>query len=133
MSRLILAAGVFVAAFGYLSLFTTYGVDFADEGTLVSQFERASEGDLPFVDFRPVGTPAVYWLHGALQSWSGQSVVPGRRMLALVNAGTAVAVALLVQPLPGVAGAIVAALGFLALLPVHTAEFAAFNVPYPAW
>ena len=59
---------VAAAAFGlaYYSAFLDYGLNFDDEGTLLYQFERMSEGEWPYVDFHVGYTLGVYYLHLSL-------------------------------------------------------------------
>lgn len=126
-------AVVVLSSICYWPLFLAYGINLDDEGTILYQIFRTYLGEVPYVDFHIGYTPGIYYLNAAVMRAFGPGVIPVRAVLAAVNV-----LALLFLFLLGrrVAGTLPAALGMLlyvAFVPLHRAEFASFNIPYPGW
>ena len=123
---------VFVAAFAFFALFRFYGFQVEDEGTLLFQLSRVVHGQFPYVDFSTGYTPGFFYLGAAVLHGLGDSTTTLRPFLALVNAGSAAGLYALARRAVGPWMAAVPALLWVAFLPLYR-DFAAFNVPYPAW
>jgi hypothetical protein len=133
-ARHLVAVLVFVAAYAYFGSFADYGFNREDEGTLLVQFWRWSTGEVPYRDFHYGYTPGVHFLHKTLMQWFGPDVMPGRWLLAGVNAGACTALFLLSAMLAGSwKWGLLGPLLYMATIPVHPGDFAAFNIPYPVW
>jgi len=128
-----IALALACVALAYFSAFRGYGINLPDEGTLLYKFERMADGQRLYADFHAGYTPGVFYVHSFLQEYLGQSILPGRVVLALVNSMSVAMLFLLAAPLCGNGFAAVAALLYPAFMPVHPGHFASFNVPYPTW
>jgi hypothetical protein len=133
LGRFAVAGLLACLAFAYFSAFMTYGINLPDEGTLLYKYERFGQGERLYADFHAGYTPGVYYVHGLLQSWFEQSIIPGRITLALINSLAVALLYLLAAPVCGTAFASVGALLYPAFMSVHPGHFASFNVPYPTW
>ena len=118
----------------YFGSFVDYGINFADEGALVSQMSRFAAGDRLYQDFHIGDTPGVYLLHGAIMKASGHSLLAGRWVLA-----TTLAVSMALLYLLGWHFtrrrwlSLAAPLLYLASVPIYQGQFASSNIPYPVW
>lgn len=121
------------AALAYFSVFRSYGINLPDEGTLLYKFERMADGQRLYADYHGGYTPGVFYVHSFLQKYLGQSILPGRVVLALVSSLSVATLFLLAAPVCGNLFAAAAALLYPAFMPVHPGHFASFNVPYPTW
>ncbi len=130
---IVFAALVALAGFAYFAAFTGYGVNFEDEGTLLYQIERTADGQVPYREFHIGYTPAIYYLHAAIMNTFGRSVMPGRWVLAAVNAFSMFLIVLLSLRLMAPRLAWLPAVFYMLAIPVHPGAFAAFNIPYPVW
>jgi len=133
MKRSWLALGLACLVLAYFSAFRGYGINLPDEGTLLYKFERMADGQRLYADFHAGYTPGVFYVHSFLQEYLGQSILPGRVILAVVNSLSVAMLFLLAAPVCGNGFAAVAALLYPAFMPVHPGHFASFNVPYPTW
>jgi hypothetical protein len=133
MKRSWIALGLACLALAYFSAFRGYGINLPDEGTLLYRFERMADGQRIYADFHAGGTPGVFYVHSLLQGYLGQSLLPGRAMLAVVNSVSVAMLFLLAAPVCGNGFAALAALLYPAFMPVYPGHFASFNVPYPTW
>jgi hypothetical protein len=120
-------------ALAYFSAFRGYGINLPDEGALLYKFERMADGQRLYADFHAGYTPGVFYVHSFLQEYVGQSILPGRVVLAMVNSLSVAMLFLLAAPVCGNGFAAIAALLYPAFMPVHPGYFASFNVPYPTW
>lgn len=131
--RALAALAVFFLAYSYFALFRNYGFQLEDEGTLLFQLDRAARGQYPYVDFHTGYTPGFFAVGAALLQALHYQVGEIRTALALLNAATATGLYLVAAPLVGGVLALVSPVAFVLFLPVWPGDFAAFNVPYPAW
>ena len=129
----VLALVVFLVGFAYFGAFVDYGINLHDEGTLLYQSERVADGETLYLDFHAGYTPAIYHLHAWTMNTFGFSLLPGRWLLALVNAAAMAGLALFASAGAPRYLAWFPAFFYAAVIPVHVGEFAAFNVPYPVW
>lgn len=125
----LLAAGV---AALYLA-FVGYGYQLEDEGTILFQILRTYRGERPYLDFHTGYTPAIFHLNAGLFQLFGVSVLPIRLSLALVNSVAVVLIFRLALRFAPPAEAALAALAYAVFMPFFAGQFAAFNIPYPAW
>ncbi len=131
--RLLPALAVFVLSYAYFALFRDYGFQVEDEGTLLFQLSRAAAGQYPYVDFHTGYTPGFFAVGAALLQSVDFQVAAIRTALAVLNALTATGLYLLAAPIVGPIFGLSSPLAFVLFLPVWPGDFAAFNVPYPAW
>ena len=83
MKRSWIALALACLALAYFSAFRAYGINLPDEGTLLYKFERMADGQRLYADFHAGYTPGVFFVHSFLQEYLGQSILPGRVMLAI--------------------------------------------------
>ena len=131
--RLLPALAVFVLSYAYFALFRDYGFQVEDEGTLLFQLSRAAAGQYPYVDFHTGYTPGFFAVGAALLQSVDFQVAAIRTALAVLNALTATGLYFLAAPIVGPIFGLSSPLAFVLFLPVWPGDFAAFNVPYPAW
>jgi Dolichyl-phosphate-mannose-protein mannosyltransferase len=120
------------AAALYLT-FLGYGCQLEDEGTILYQILRTYRGERPYLDFNTGYTPAIFYLNAGLFRLFGVSVVPVRLALAIANTFAVVLVYRLARHLAPIAESLCAALVYAVFMPFFAGQFAAFNIPYPAW
>ncbi len=132
-SRFAGAATCFLVALSYLLLLRPYGFQVEDEGTLLSQFDRVSRGEVPYLDFHTGYTPGFFYGGAAAYAWLGRSALAIRTIVALLNAMTVTGLYVIGRRLVGPWMAALAPVLWLTLMPFYPGEFAALNVPYPTW
>jgi hypothetical protein len=125
---------VFAIALAFYGSFADYGFNREDEGTLLTQFWRWSTGESPYTGFHMGYTPGVHFLHKTVMEWFGPGILPGRYLLAIINALACALLFLQTARLTsswkwGLLGPFL----YMAAVPVYAGEFAAFNIPYPVW
>jgi len=123
---------VFLGSFAFFALFRFYGFQVEDEGTLLFQLSRVAQGQFPYVDFHTGYTPGFFYVGAAVLHALGTTTTTMRPFLALMNAASVAGLYALARRVVGPWMAVVPALAWLAFIPLYR-EFAAFNVPYPAW
>ncbi|GIW40965.1 MAG: hypothetical protein KatS3mg076_1542 [Candidatus Binatia bacterium] len=119
--------------FVYLGSLVPYGFHLGEDGDVVYLVYRAFTGQVPYRDFGTGYTPGFFAAHAALFRLFGVDLVVLRWALAFVHSAAVFSLARLgrhVLPGPFV---FLGPLAYVALMPVYRGEFAAFNVPYPAW
>jgi hypothetical protein len=126
-------AAVFATTLAYFLVFRHYGFQIEDEGTLLFQLGRAAAGQMPYIDFRTGYTPGYFYAGAWLLELAGRSTPMLRTFLALINATTATLLYGLARRIAGRWMALVPVLAWVLFIPVYRGDFAAFNVPYPAW
>jgi len=111
-----------------------FGLELADEGVLLAQFDRVAHGQVPYRDFHVGYGPALFWLYAASFGGFGATLTTVRAGLAVVHGLRAFALARLGDRVGGrmwAVGLVVCLLGFF--LPVAPGVCAPGNIPYPAW
>ncbi len=124
---------VWTGLFAYFVLFNTYGFLVEDEGTLLFQLTRVQSGQVPYVDFHTGYTPGYYYFGARLLEALGNSTAHVRIFLAVMNAVTGGVLYLVARRLTGPWMSLLPPLIWVAFIPTFLGDFAAFNVPYPAW
>ena len=127
------ALAVFAVAFLYFAALHAYGFQVEDEGTLLFWLDRVLRGQFPYTDFHTGYTPGYFYFGAGLLAVVGESATRLRLLVAAVNAASAAAMYVVARRYTGAAPALVAPALWVAFIPVYPGEFAAFNVPYPAW
>src|SRR5262245_33250853 len=119
-----------LAVGAYCTAFRRYGLELADEGTLLAQVDRVLHGEIPYRDFHTGYGPGLFLLNAALAAAFGPSTTVVRGGLAVVQAIRAGALAWLVARVaPGWTGiALAVFVGFF--LPVAPGVVCPFLVPY---
>jgi hypothetical protein len=121
-----------VAAYGFT--LRRYGLELADEGVLLAQFDRVAHGQVPYRDFHVGYGPASFWLHAASFAAFGASLGTVRTGLALVHAARAAILVHLGRAVGGRRWEVALGLGFVGFfLPVAPGLCVPGNIPYPAW
>lgn len=132
--RSLIGGLVFALGLAYFGFFVDYGINFADEGALLSQMSRLADGEVPWVDFHIGYTPGVYYSHAFLMRLFDHSIMPGRWLLVAVISAT---MALLYFFTLAVSGrswvGLLPSFIYLATIPIHAGNFASSNIPYPVW
>ncbi len=124
---------VFAICALYFAVFRHYGFQVEDEGTLLFQLSRVAAGQAPYVDFHTGYTPGFFWVGSRLLEAVDFNVNHLRLVLAVVNAASAAALYRLARETAGPWLALLAPLAWVTFIPAYRGDFAAFNVPYPAW
>jgi hypothetical protein len=130
----ILGVGLGVSVVAYCLALRRFGLELADEGVLLAQFDRVAHGQVPYRDFHVGYGPALFWLYAASFAGFGPTLTTVRTGLAVVHGLRALALARLGDRLGGrtwAVGLVVCLLGFF--LPVAPGVCAPGNIPYPAW
>jgi len=132
-NAVIAALGAFLIGMAYFGVFIDYGINLDDEGSILYQIERTADGETPYTDFHVGYTPANFYAQAAVMRAFGHSVMPIRWLLAIVNSISLAGMVLLASAVAPTGLALLPALLYMVAIPVHTGEFAAFNIPYPVW
>lgn len=126
-------AAVFVGCLAYFALFRHYGFQVEDEGTLLFQLSRVAAGQAPYADFHTGYTPGFFFVGSQLLRSVDFAVHDLRLVLAVINAASAAALYWLARVRVGSWLALLPPLAWVTFIPAYRGDFAAFNVPYPAW
>jgi hypothetical protein len=128
------AGGVGLAVGAYCLVLRRYGLELADDGTLLAQMDRVVHGQVPYRDFHTGYGPALFYAHALLfQTW-GTSIGVVRVGLAAVHALRATLAAALASATGTRSAAAILGIvmvGFF--LPVAPGVCCPFLIPYAAW
>ncbi len=117
----------------YFGALAPYGIQTAEDGDLLYQAYATYRGQLPYVDFSTGYTPLYFYWHALLFRVFGVDMLVARWSLAAANVATVVLIFAITARLTSAAWGALAALLFVASLPLFPGDFCSFNVPYPAW
>jgi len=127
-----LLAGLLVG--GYCLALRRYGLELADEGTLLAQIDRVAQGQVPYRDFHTGYGPALFYTNAGLFAAMGASLATVRHGLVVIQALRAALLVRLAGRIgpPGwwVASAVVLIAFFL---PIAPGICAPLFVPYASW
>jgi len=131
------AAAPVIAAVGvviYALALRRFGLDLADEGTLVADFASVARGAVPYRDFQTGYGPLGYYWNAAALAFGGGDLVAVRTGLAWLHGASALLLGLIGRRVGGTwvgVASVVVVWGMLR--PVSPGAFATFNIPYPGW
>src|SRR5437868_853202 len=131
--RRVSGVAIFAVGLAYFGGLARYGYHRAEDGDILQLIYRTAHGQQPYIDFASGYTPLFFYWHAALLRVFGENVMSIRWALVVTNSLTLWALYTLGRRATPAIFAVLAPLGYAAMIPAVVGEFCAFNIPYPAW